>query len=146
ELDRPRVLARLQHDGMAAQLEGAQLEAGAGAHGGIEEHQRDRAPLQFTAQLVALERGRLGEQRVQVRAAPVLGVEEVLERHRSIPCGGGRRTGMGWCLVRMKSLAPETFAVPETKKPSLGLGSRTDSTTLRSPSGKVGFRSARTRG
>ena len=31
ELDRPRVLARLQHDGVAAELERAELEAGARA-------------------------------------------------------------------------------------------------------------------
>src|SRR5690606_31437532 len=44
-----------------------------------------------------------------------------------------------------QSLAGETFAPPETKKPSLGLGSPTDSTTLRLPSENVGFRSARAR-
>src|SRR5690606_38698678 len=54
--------------------------------------------------------------------------------------------GMGDAWPWMtQSLAGETFAPPETKKPSLGLGSPTDSTTLRLPSEKVGFRSARAR-
>src|SRR5690606_32471853 len=54
--------------------------------------------------------------------------------------------GMGDAWPWMtQSLAGETFAAPETKKPSLGLGSPTDSTTLRLPSEKVGFRPARAR-
>ncbi len=80
ELDRPRVLARLQDHRMPAQLEGAQLETGAGAHGGIEEHQRDRFAFQRIAQLVLLVSRRLRQQGIQLGAAPVLRVQEVLHQ------------------------------------------------------------------
>src|SRR5690606_21745872 len=79
----------LQHDGVAAELERAKLEAGAGAHRGVEEHQRDRASLERIAQALALEPGRVGEQRVQVGAAPVLRVEEVLHLVGVRVDGGG---------------------------------------------------------
>ena len=88
ELDRPGVLARLQHDGVAAQLEGAQLEAGAGAHGGVEEHQGDGLALERIAQPVLLVQRGLRQQRVEVTAGPVLGIEEVAKAHRGSCCGG----------------------------------------------------------
>ncbi|MNV50586.1 hypothetical protein D3C71_1426040 [compost metagenome] len=97
ELDRPGILARLQHDRVPAQLEGTQLEAGAGAHGRVEEHQGNRFALELVAQFVALEQRGLGQQGIQVGAAPVLGVQEVLQGHRSILCGWfSTVAGGGW--------------------------------------------------
>ncbi|MCY1313051.1 hypothetical protein D9M70_635370 [compost metagenome] len=63
---------------MPAQLERTQLEAGAGAHRRIEEHQRDRLAFQRIAQLVLLVQRGLRQQGVQFGAAPVLRVQEVL--------------------------------------------------------------------
>src|SRR5690606_23115201 len=78
ELDRPGVLARLQHDGVPAELERTELEAGAGAQRGVEEHQRDGLALQRFADRRALEAGGGGQQRVQLGAGEVLGIEEML--------------------------------------------------------------------
>src|SRR5690606_17647391 len=104
ELDRPGVLARLQHDRVAAELERAQLEAGAGAQRGIEEHQGDRLALERIAGGVALVAGSLGQQRIELGAAEVLGVEEVVHGRWRKEAGEGRR------------------GKAETKKPSAGLG------------------------
>ena len=84
ELDRPRILAGGKDDGMAAQLKRTQLEAGAGAHRRVEEHQRDALALERIAQLVALVQRGLGQYGIQFGAAPVLGVQEMLH-------GGSRR-------------------------------------------------------
>ena len=111
ELDRPRVLARLQHHRVAAELEGAELEAGARAQRRVEEHQRDRLALERVAQLVALEQRGLRQQRVELGAAPVLGVQEML-----MSVGPGMSIGKRWpsCRVRKGST--------KTKKPSARLG------------------------
>ena len=103
EFDRPGVLARLQHDGMPAQLERAQLEAGAGAHRRVEEHQRDRAAFQRIPQRLPLETRGIRQQRIELGALPVLGIEEVLHSE----C-------LGWGGLRW----------PETKKPSRRAGFR----------------------
>src|SRR5690606_3488443 len=102
--DRPGVLARLQHDRMAAELERAQLEAGAGTQRGIEEHQGDRLALERIAGGVALVAGSLGQQRIELGAAEVLGVEEVDHGRWRREAGEGRR------------------GKAETKKPSAGAG------------------------
>src|SRR5690606_35273071 len=109
---RPGVLARLQHDRVAAEVERTELETGAGAHGRIEEHQRDRTPLERIAQAFALEAGGVHQQRVQFGAAPVLRVEEMLHL--------GVRVDGRW-------MRPS-----ETKKPSLWLGSGMTATLVRS--------------
>ena len=111
ELDGPCVLARLQHHGMAAQLERPQLEAGAGAHGRIEEHQRDRLALQRVTQLVLLVEGGLGQQRIEVAAAPVLRVQEVL--HYGILVSGMWQNG----LQKRKNPASGWVPVNRRKRP-----------------------------
>ncbi len=96
ELDRPGVLAGLQHDRVPAELERAQLEAGAGPQRGIEEHQRDGLAAQQrlvgdAGAAVALVAGGGGKQRVELGAAQVLGVEEVLHGRGSRRDPGGLR-------------------------------------------------------
>ena len=92
---------------MAAQLERAQLETGAGAQRRIEEHQGDRLrPLQLVAELAALEGDRLREQRVELRAAPVLGIEEVLH-------GGQRSCWLAW---RKQKSPARGWAFPVTNR------------------------------
>src|SRR5690606_840904 len=68
ELDRPRILARRQHDGGAAELGGTQLEAGARSQRGIEEQQGDRLALQLIANLVALELSGMRKQGIEFGA------------------------------------------------------------------------------
>src|SRR5690606_20870690 len=109
ELDRPGVLARLQHHRVAAELERAQLEAGTGAQRGIEEHQRDRLALERVASGAALELGGPRQHRVEPGAGPVLGIEEVLHR-------------VGLALPRRRCRAWSVVPAPGTKKPGTGPG------------------------
>src|SRR5690606_13351076 len=81
---------------------------GAGAHRRVEEHQRDRLSAQLVTELFALERGRLRQQRVEVGARPVLGVEEV-------PGGRSHRGG---------SVRKEGTPGGKTKSPARRLGFR----------------------
>ncbi|MNM45626.1 hypothetical protein D3C81_565520 [compost metagenome] len=129
ELDRPRILARLQHHRVAAQLERPQLEAGAGAHGGVEEHQGDRLALEVIAQLVLLEQRRLREQRIEIGAAPVLGVQEMLQRHQSILCCGMSPLPAVGC-AKARLIAFETFRNQKRKNPA---GAGFSEQTARSP-------------
>ena len=82
EFDRPRVLAGREHDRVAAELERAKLEARARAHRSVEEQERDRFAFEIAADPLALERGGVIQQRVELGAAPVLRVEKMPDR----PC------------------------------------------------------------
>src|SRR5690606_6386302 len=100
ELDRPGILARLQHDRVAAELERAQLEARARAHRRVEEQQRNRLAGELRSRLRGPERGRLRQQRIELRAGPVLGGEEMSNGHRQPAVSGKFRPWMAaWSLA-----------------------------------------------
>src|SRR5690606_22708395 len=94
------------HHRVAAELERAQFEAGAGAQRRVEEHQRDRLAPERIAGRALLETRGLREHRVEFGAGPVLGVEEV--------------PGHGFDL--RSEGRPAVFSGPETKKPSAKAG------------------------
>ncbi len=101
EFDRPGILARRQHDGLAAELVRAQLETGAGTHGRVEKQQCDGLAGQLLADLRLLELHGLRQQRVKVAAAPVLGVEKVAKAH-----GTSGSEGKLWVLLEHKQENP----------------------------------------
>ncbi len=98
KLDGPGILARRQHDRMAAQLECTQLETRPRAHGWIEEQQRNRFSRQLLTARGTLERGSLVEQCVDLGATVILGGDEMAERHALVLVAMGGRAGPvgGW--------------------------------------------------
>ena len=91
ELDRPGALAGLEHDGLAAELMHAELEAGAGAQRGVEEQQGDRLAGEALGVRSGLEGPRRGEQGLDLGAGVVEGGEEVA--HAGSLTTGGRQVG-----------------------------------------------------
>src|SRR3546814_640410 len=101
-----------------------QFEAGTGAQRGVEEHQRDGLSLERIAGRMALEARGLGQQRVDLGAGQVLGVEEVFHLGRERREGRRER---------------------ETKKPSTGAGLFSECGKASGLPSERRFRSARAR-
>ncbi len=134
ELDAPGILARCQHDGVPAELPGADLEGTARAHRGVEEQQRDGAPGEVAAELVALVARRLRQQLVELGAGAVLGAEEVPDVHRFRRSKKRKSPAPGWASRR--SMQRQTTTQPGFRP---GVGARARS--CRRPCGRwSGFR------
>jgi hypothetical protein len=97
EGDRPGILAGREHHRVSAELERAELEAGARAHRRVEEQQGDRLAGHLPPERRALESRRLVEQRVDLGTAVILRGQEMARWHVALTFG---KFGNEWMRIR----------------------------------------------